>query len=321
MRVLLAQADDSCRHSVRSALESAGHECWVVASGLAAWDVLVSDRVDVVVSDEEMPSLSGVELCQRVRAHHEIAYPYFILLTVGRDGEDILRGLKAGVDAHLAKPPSSHDLQASLIAAERVVGLHRDLADRDRSLASAQRELLNNRSALDAAKVNLIELAQSDTLTGLSSRQRLNDDVAGIQSRLDRYGHRFSIAMLDMDNFEAYNDEHGQQAGDRLLVEVGRAIAEGIRPGDSAYRYAGEEFLIVYPNQRLGTAAVGAERLRRRVAQVATLAKLPGPGTLSAGIAESGRTDRFEDVVKRADYALHQAKLAGRNRVTVEPNV
>jgi two-component system cell cycle response regulator len=314
MRVLLAQADDSCRQSVRNALESAGHECWVVASGLAAWDVLVTDGVDVVVSDEEMPGLSGVELCQRVRADHEIAYPYFIVLTVGRDGADMLSGLKAGVDDHLAKPPTSHDLQASLIAAERVVGLHRDLA-------SAQQELFNNRTALDAAKVNLVELAQSDTLTGLSSRQRLNDDVAGIQSRLDRYGHRFSIAMLDMDNFEAYNDEHGQQAGDRLLVEVGRAIAEGIRPGDSAYRYAGEEFLIVYPNQRLGTAAVGAERLRRRVAQVAALAKLPGPGTLSAGIAESGRTDRFEDVVKRADYALHQAKKAGRNQVAVEPNV
>lgn len=314
MRVLLAQADDSCRQSVRTTLESAGHECWVVDSGLAAWDFLVSDRVDVVVSDEEMPGLSGLELCHRVRAHHEIAYPFFILLTSGGDGEDVLSSLKAGVDDHVVKPPSRHDLEASLVAAERVVRLHRDLA-------SARQELFDNRSALDAAKVNLVELAQSDTLTGLSSRQRLNEDVAGIQSRLDRYGHRFSIAILDMDNFGAYNDEHGQQAGDRLLVEVGRAIAAGIRPGDSAYRYGGEEFLIVYPNQRLGTATVGAERLRRRVAQVASLARLPGPGTLSAGIAEAGRTDRFEDVVKRADYALHQAKQAGRNRVAVEPNV
>jgi diguanylate cyclase (GGDEF)-like protein len=318
MRVLVAQADDVCRQSVTTAVESVGHECSVVDNGLAAWDLLLSEPVDVVVSDSDLPGLSGLELCHRVRDHHQIAYTYFILLTAGGEGEDIPSILRAGVDDRLAKPPNSQNLEASLISAQRVVGLHRDLTDRDRDLASANRELLENRSALEAANSDLVGLVNSD---GLSSRQCMNDDIAGIQSRLDRYGHRFSIAMLDMDHFKAYNDEHGQQAGDRLLVEVGRAIATGIRPGDTAYRYGGEEFLIMYPDQRLGTAAVGAERLRRRVAQVAALAKLPGPGTLSAGIAEAGRTDRFEDVVKRADHALHQAKQAGRNRVAVEPNV
>ena len=167
---------------------------------------------------------------------------------------------------------------------------------------------------------DLDDPADRDALTGLSNRQRMDEDIPGIQSRLERYGHRFCVAKLDMDQFADYNETHGAIAGDQILVEVGRTIVSEIRPGDTAYRLDGGEFLVVYPDQRLGTAAVAAERVRRRVSRISSLAGLPGSSTLSAGIAEAGRTDRFDNVVRRADIALDRAKGGGGDQVVVQPH-
>jgi two-component system cell cycle response regulator len=319
MRVLVADDDDLCRQIVQAILENLGHEVLAADNGQSAWELLLADGAEVVISDWQMPALNGLELCERARNHPGLAYPYFILLTSHGEHGDILAAMQAGVDDHLTKPPSVDDLRAKLIAAARITGLHAELADRHQALAAANQELLDSRGALEAANASLEQLAHRDALTGLGNRLAMNEDIPAIQSRLERYRHGFCIAMLDVDHFKAYNDQHGHQAGDRLLADVGTAIIEEIRPGDLAYRYGGEEFLIVYPNQTVATTSVAVNRIRYRVENSASHTDLPSAATLSAGIAEAGPDERFESIVRRADRALYQAKHDGRNQVGLEP--
>jgi DNA-binding response OmpR family regulator len=124
VHVLVADDDELCCVLLRELLRTFGHECVTVNDGEQAWRHLEAHGADVVISDWQMPGLSGVELCQRVRAHPEIAYPYFILLTARGERDDVVASLRAGVDDHLAKPLDLGQLEARLIVAERVRALH-----------------------------------------------------------------------------------------------------------------------------------------------------------------------------------------------------
>jgi len=318
VRVLIADDDYVCREIVQAILRKLGHDVATADNGQAAWALLQATGADVIISDWQMSGLNGLQLCERVRSSTDIAYPYFILLTAHGEPQDILLAMQAGVDDHLQKPPSEDELQARLIAAARVTGLHAELADRHQRLASANEQLLEGRRALEMANASLHRLAHSDSLTGLRNRLALTEDMAAIQDRFERYGHGFGIAMLDIDHFKRYNDDYGHQAGDRLIAEVGTAISSGIRPGDLAYRYGGEEFLIVYPDQTIAKTAIAVHRIRQRIQMIASSTDLTGEATLSAGIAAARPPDRFEDIVGRADRALYEAKRGGRNRVCVD---
>jgi diguanylate cyclase (GGDEF)-like protein len=193
------------------------------------------------------------------------------------------------------------------------------LATRHRALTTANQELRENRSALQVANSTLERLARRDVVTGLGNRLAMNDAIADIQDRFDRYGHGFSVAMLDLDHFKSYNDTFGHQAGDLVLAAAGAGIALEIRPGDSAYRYGGEEFLIVYPNQTVATASTAVQRIRHRIERDSSRGDVAHSVTVSAGIAEARLGDHFDCVVRRADLALYQAKHDGRNQICAEP--
>jgi diguanylate cyclase (GGDEF)-like protein len=162
--------------------------------------------------------------------------------------------------------------------------------------------------------------ARQDALTGLGNRLRLNEDLGTLQARVDRYGHSYSLALCDVDYFKPYNDRYGHAAGDAVLSAVARTLAGAVRQGDSVYRYGGEEFLIVLPEQDHEAALAATERLRRAVEALA-LPHEARPGqpivTISVGVAtmSAAGAARAEDLVAEADLALYRAKTGGRNRV------
>ncbi|MBA2784349.1 MAG: diguanylate cyclase [Rubrobacteraceae bacterium] len=258
--------------------------------------------MDAVISDRAMPGgVDGLELCRRVRAREGDGggYAYFVFLTALGEKEHLLEGIQAGADHYLTKPLDLDELQVCLISAARVTALHKQLNE--------QKRLLH-------------EQARKDPLTGLGNRRALHEDLEVLAARARRYGHGYCTALYDVDHFKAYNDRHGHLAGDEVLRGVAHVLAERSRGGDACYRYGGEEFLIVMPEQTLESAWAAVDLVRRAVEDL----RLPvGPGeppgvvTVSAGIAALGPGEhkRVDALLGEADAALYRAKEVGRNRV------
>lgn len=305
MRILVVDDEPTSRVIAEAALRNLGHECHTLADGAQAWEAIRSRRPDVVISDWTMPGLTGLELCAKVRGHELDAYTYFILVTAHRERHQVIQGMRAGADDYLVKPLDVDDLQVRLIAASRITSLHRQLARQKAELESFNRELTT--------------IALRDPLTGLGNRRALEEDLELLQARAIRYGHRYCIALIDVDYFKAYNDAFGHQAGDQALQMVASHLSAQARGGDALYRYGGEEFLCVFPEQTLATAAVGVERMRTGMEGlgIPSAGGKSGSLTLSAGLAmlDPDHTRSTHAVLKEADEALYRAKQLGRNRV------
>ncbi len=302
---------------LKKSVEKFGHECLAAEDGEKAWDLFRNtEEIDVIVSDWMMPGIDGLELCRRVREWDGDEYTFFVFLTTLGDKEHLLEGMKAGADDYLAKPLDREQLKARLIAASRVISLHRQLGERNRQLNEKKAEL-------ERLNRELFALARRDPLTHLGNRLRLHEDLKALNARAGRYGHGcLAMLLCDVDCFKPYNDTYGHLKGDEVLKEVAGVISESLRTGDSAYRYGGEEFLIILPEQSPESAGVAAERLRRGVEQLALPheAKTPlGVVTVSVGLAAlpPGEKKPFEELLKEADEALYAAKEAGRNRIVV----
>ena len=148
----------------------------------------------------------------------------------------------------------------------------------------------------------------------------LGRDLRAIRGRMTRHQERYGLLMLDLDRFKAINDTLGHVAGDRALRSVAEAVMGAIRVEDGAYRYGGEEFVVVMEVAEPHEELVAAERIRRIVEDL----HLPNPGnppsgrvTVSVGVACVGADDLAADDdawFSRADAAMYRAKAAGRNR-------
>jgi diguanylate cyclase (GGDEF)-like protein len=219
--------------------------------------------------------------------------------------DQILEGMAAGADDYLIKPLDHEELQVRLIAAARVTTLHRQLADQ--------------RVELEGLNHELTAIARRDPLTGLGNRRALQEDLELLEARVTRYGHRYCMAMLDVDHFKSYNDTYGHQAGDEVLQAVAAQLKDQARGGDALYRYGGEEFLCIFPEQSLETGIIAAHRMRSGLERLAIphADNTRGVVTLSAGLAmlDPSHTRSAGEVLKEADEALYRAKQLGRNRV------
>jgi two-component system, cell cycle response regulator len=313
LRILIAEDDAVSRTILKKAVEKFGHECLAAEDGERALELFrETPEVDVIISDWMMPGMDGPEFCRRVRAADNVWYTFFIFLTALGDKEHLLEGMRAGADDYLAKPLDREQLQVRLIAASRVNDLHRRLAEQ--------------RAELERLNTELFEVSRVDPLTKLGNRLRLREDLETLGAHAERYGHTFSALLCDIDFFKAYNDAYGHLAGDEVLEKVAAVFSRELRTGDLAYRYGGEEFLIILPEQDQRSATVAAERLRRNVEDLAIFhgAKTPpGALTISVGLAaiSPGERKTVADLLKEADEALYGAKEAGRNRVMTHDEV
>lgn len=118
MRILIAEDDELVCTILQTIVEGFGHQCVAVPDGQAAWDHLVAQGADVVITDWKMPRMNGLELCRRTRASTQVAQPYFILLTATAEERQVVEARRAGMDDHLGKPPDIDELHARLSAVE-----------------------------------------------------------------------------------------------------------------------------------------------------------------------------------------------------------
>lgn len=172
--------------------------------------------------------------------------------------------------------------------------------------------LMFRRLRLDESSIE----ARTDVLTGLRNRRAFHEELGRQFAQRQRQGVHFSLIMIDIDQFKAFNDAHGHLAGDRALQSVAQTLSGTLREMDFVFRYGGDEFAVLCPGSNLHEATAGAERVRKVVAaQPVSLKNGEGHVTISLGVAEVAPTEVAEGLIQHADEALYAAKRAGRNRV------
>ena len=158
-------------------------------------------------------------------------------------------------------------------------------------------------------------LSETDTLTKINNRLKLDKFLQYQLDSFERYHEEFSIILIDIDHFKKFNDTFGHLIGDKVLVHVADIMKKNCRKLDMIGRWGGEEFLMICPNTNIDNAATLAESLRTLIEET-HLKNIEGV-TISLGIAEMNAFDNFNTIVARADKALFSAKQNGRNRVGV----
>ncbi len=187
-------------------------------------------------------------------------------------------------------------------------------------------QLDRSTGAMQALREDLERIRQeamTDGLTGLSNRKSFDEQISRISKEASTEGHSFSLLMVDIDHFKAFNDNFGHQVGDQVLRLVARTLTDGIKGRDVAARYGGEEFCILLPETNLDAAIAVAESLRKALAAKEVVNRSNGEFlgriTMSIGVAQYYQEELVEDLIERADAALYTAKHNGRNQVAAAP--
>lgn len=307
MRILIADAETANRSLIKALASRLGHDCLVASDGASAWELMRNADIDLLFTDGRLPGIDGPQLCRRVRGEITSRYTYVVIVAGALDAEEVLDAMDAGADDFIVKPVNPLEVQACLVAAERVTGLHRQLA--------------RGRAQLEEAHLELLGRSLTDPLTNLGNRRRLEEDLVKIHARSQRSREPYCVAVFDLDHFAHYNERYGRASGDEVLRQVSACLLRVVRAGESVYRYGGDELVLVMTSCREEEAVAAAERILHTVKLMA-LAHEGRPGTspivtLSAGVAchESDSPWTVLDLVEHADVARRAAKDAGGARV------
>lgn len=236
---------------------------------------------------------------------------------LGRSGEDA-KGFGAALTLEAAELAAGG---SPARAVETLIDLTRAMIKKSRTaeehLRKTGREITSLRGELATANHS----ANSDMLTGLPNRRAMDVRLRSAIEVARRTGRPLSLAICDIDNFKAFNDQHGHQIGDEVIKLVATALGRGIDEGRFVARYGGEEFVLLFEGIEPAAAAAEINQLRTEIAarelKVSATGNSLGKLAMSAGVAPLEKRDSPHSLLKRADAALYVAKSSGRNRVCI----
>lgn len=300
LKILVVDDEQIDRRVVEKTLARLGHDVILADSGEAAWKIIQEEPIRFVLTDWNMPLMTGIDLIKKIRSTTLPSYVYTILVTSNSKDEDIVKGLYAGADDYITKPFNPTELEARVAVGERMLALE---------------------DGLMQANNQLEKLAMVDSLTGLLNRRAIYKFARGELERARRVSEPISVIFLDIDKFKSVNDEFGHLTGDEALRLVAQVIKKRSRAYDGLGRWAGDEFLVVLP----GASAIDAQKAATRIVAgiAATKLAIPDGGILSlsasAGVTTqakmTGAIAILDDIIQAADEALYRAKDAGGNQV------
>lgn len=296
--------DDNVRQAERLMVQlGEDHRCAYETDPAKALRI-AAGRVDLVVLNLLSKSFDALRWVAQLRSQEATRQRPILAIVNAEERKQMLKALELGVNDVVPRPVDMQELRArakTQIKRKRYGDFLRNILDRS------------------------LELAVTDPLTGLNNRRFLDHQLNVLMARHIKAGQAgdaagLSLLMLDIDFFKKINDTYGHDAGDDVLKEFARRVAQSVRAIDMACRFGGEEFIVLMPETDGHDALNIAERVRSFVADTPfVLADGRSTNvTVSVGVSTAmGLGDSPEALVKRADEAVYEAKQAGRNRVVV----
>jgi diguanylate cyclase (GGDEF)-like protein/PAS domain S-box-containing protein len=288
-----------------------------LAESEAKFRTLFETASDAILSIDE----NGLILMANRAAKHVFEYP-------GQEiaGLDVRRLLGSGQDGtwevlarYASRSESGKYVESSAVSRfGKKISFHISISE---SIIGGKRfytVIMRDVSQIKAYEEDLQVLANTDSLTRLFNRRQLYPIMQNELDRAVRKKIPFSVLLIDIDHFKKFNDTYGHAGGDLLLAGFADKMRSSIRQMDSAFRFGGEEFIVLLPEATGQAAMVPAERFRRLIAD----SRFPTPPgnkpvsvTISIGVAAYSTGDTLDDVIRHADLAMYAAKNGGRNRV------
>jgi diguanylate cyclase (GGDEF)-like protein/PAS domain S-box-containing protein len=210
----------------------------------------------------------------------------------------------------------------------RMVGAHRSIEDKKRLLEELERrnqslEAIVEERTRELSRVNQQlqvqleenrKLAETDVLTSVANRYRLEKILPQACERAQRFRQPLALIAMDIDDFKTINDHYGHALGDAALVQVVESVKRCVREGDLLARWGGDEFIVILPDTSLADARLVAEKIRHG------LGSLPPVGdfqvTMSFGVVQRFEDEQQTGLMARADQALYRSKISGKNVIT-----
>ena len=280
---------------------SAAHQISLV-DGYGDIPTLLDGDTDLVIAGLTAADDEALRFVAQCRASDLFRQLPILLIAAERDLPRLAKGLDLGANDYLVRPIDRNELLA-------------------RTNIQLRRKRLQNR--LDENYRRSLSLALTDELTGLYNRRYLLAHLDEVMARADKDGIGAALLMFDIDHFKRVNDLHGHAAGDDVLRQIAARARASVRSVDLVARLGGEEFAVVMPDTPLAIATTVADRLRLAIANEPFRVAAGGERlrvTLSIGAttAMPGGENR-DQLLRRADMALYEAKASGRNRVVARP--
>ena len=303
-KILVADDSRIYRQLVEDTLAQEQYCVLLAKNGREASDLLAEHHPAVVITDWEMPDVTGIDLCKQIR-RQKTSYTYVILLTGNSEKDQIISGLASGADDYLTKPFHGGELLARVAVGRRIVELHREIQAKNRLLE---------------------ELALTDSLTGLPNRRAVENWAVRQLSGAARHGFPFWVVMADLDSFKNVNDTHGHDAGDVVLKRFADLLKANTRASNICGRLGGEEFAVVVTHVERSNLHMVIDRIRRQLAaekftfRGRTLTVTASFGISGISCSPGRRAPEWTQLVRQADAALYTAKHGGRNRIEFAVN-
>src|SRR3989338_6115843 len=234
---------------------------FTAASGKAGLEIIEKNPISLVICDQRMPEMTGIEFFKIIQKSH----PHIIrmVLTGYTDVEDLIEAInEVGLYRYVTKPWDNHELK---LIVQRALE-HFESEVRNRELVEELKKINEGlEKTVQDRTQKLNELAVTDELTHVGNARYFWTQLKAEMERSSRYGHPLSLLLIDIDYFKAYNDEHGHAIGDKALKAIAQILKKNIRSTDFIARYGGEEFAVILTETPPKKAQEMAERLRRAV--------------------------------------------------------
>jgi diguanylate cyclase (GGDEF)-like protein len=308
-------------------LKSAGYEVLTADCGEAAQRLFFRHPINIILSDQKMPKMTGIELLEWVRLNHPKTVR--LLMTGFAELEDAVEAINRGqVFRYLFKPWKVEQLEETMETAARTFHLERRQEELlgqlkkineelEQRVADRTHELKDALTELEQKNKMLEKLALTDPLTSLPNRRAMDRLAERELRRRDRYPNPLAIGIVDVDQFKEINDRFLLPGGDKVLVDLAKVLQASARNVDLVGRIGGEEFMVIAPETNMEGAIVLGERIRTTVERTTfTFQNQEIPVRVSIGFAVADGEDPvdFDTMKHLAAKALNEAKKSGRNQ-------